>query len=106
MWQGFTIALREGIESFLIVALTLAYLRKTGRERLVKAVFAGIAASVAVCAGAAWLLSKAANKSLWEGILAGVSAVLLGSFLVFMLRPPATLKTHMEKPVGAPAPPP
>jgi len=31
MWQGFTIALREGIEAFLIVALTLAYLKRTGR---------------------------------------------------------------------------
>ena len=31
MWQGFTIALREGIESFLIVALTLSYLKRTGR---------------------------------------------------------------------------
>src|SRR5260370_42285571 len=30
MWQGFTIALREGIEMFLIVALILAYLRRTG----------------------------------------------------------------------------
>ena len=34
MWQGFTIALREGIESFLIVALTLSYLTRTGRPRL------------------------------------------------------------------------
>ena len=31
MWQGFTIALREGIEAFLIVALTLSYLNRTGR---------------------------------------------------------------------------
>ena len=31
MWQGFTIALREGIEAFLIVALTLSYLQRTGR---------------------------------------------------------------------------
>ncbi len=33
MWQGFTIALREGIEAFLIVALTLSYLARTGRHR-------------------------------------------------------------------------
>ena len=33
MWQGFTIALREGIEAFLIVALTLSYLKRTGRAR-------------------------------------------------------------------------
>ena len=43
MWQGFTIALREGIEAFLIIALTLSYLKRTGRERLARAVYAAIA---------------------------------------------------------------
>ena len=43
MWQGFTIALREGIEAFLIVALTLSYLARTGRKGLSRAVYAGIA---------------------------------------------------------------
>lgn len=100
MWQGFTIALREGIESFLIVALTLAVLKKTGREHLAKAVAAGIVASLLICAAAAWLLEKAANKSLWEGILAGTSAVLVGSFLVYILRSAKTLKTEMERRVN------
>ena len=97
MWQGFTIALREGIESFLIVALTLSVLKETGREHLAKAVGAGVLASLAVCAAAAWLLQKAANKSLWEGILAGVSALLVGSFLVYILRSARTLKADMER---------
>lgn len=97
MWQGFTIALREGIESFLIVALTLAVLKRTGRGALARAVAAGIGVSVLVCAGAAWLLQRAANKSLWEGILAGTSAVLVGSFLVYMLRSAKTLRSDMER---------
>jgi high-affinity iron transporter len=46
MWQGFTIALREGIEAFLIVALTLSYLRRTGRPALARAVYAGIGVSL------------------------------------------------------------
>ena len=46
MWQGFTIALREGIEAFLIVALTLSYLTRTGRRSLAKAVYAALGVSV------------------------------------------------------------
>jgi high-affinity iron transporter len=97
MWQGFTIALREGIESFLIVAVTLAWLKKTGRARLARAVVLGIVASLGVCAAAGWALSRAANQPLWEGILAAVSALLVGSFLVYMLRTARTLKANLER---------
>jgi high-affinity iron transporter len=101
MWQGFTIALREGLESFLIIALVLAYLRKTGRQALVRALIAGILASVLVCAGAGLLLSRAANQPLWEGILAAVAAILCGSFLVYMLRTAKGLKRNLERGLAA-----
>jgi high-affinity iron transporter len=97
MWQGFTIALREGLESFLIVALTLAYLRKTGRARLAKAVVLGVLVSIAVSTGAGLLLGRAANQPLWEGILALVAVVLVGSLLVYMLKAARTMKTDLEK---------
>ena len=96
MWQGFTIALREGIEAFLIVALTLSYLKRTGRESLVRAVYWAIAISVVTCAGAGLLFSRAANHSLWEGILALLAAGLVGSFLVYMKRISAHLKRDIE----------
>jgi len=96
MWQGFTIALREGIEAFLIVALTLSYLQRTGRAALSRAVYLAIAVSVVTCAAAGWLFSKAANHSLWEGILALVAAALVGSLLVYMKRVSARLKTDIE----------
>ena len=32
MVQAFVITLREGLEAFLIVAISLAYLKKTGRR--------------------------------------------------------------------------
>ena len=65
MWQGFTIALREGIESFLIVALTLSYLKRTGRPTLARAVYAGIAVSVVACVAAGLFFSQAGEKPLW-----------------------------------------
>ena len=96
MWQGFTIALREGIEAFLIVALTLSYLKRTGRADLTKAVSLGIGVSVLTCAGAGFLFSEAARKSLWEAILALTAAILVGSLLVYMKRVSARLKTDIE----------
>lgn len=101
MWQGFTIALREGIEAFLIVALILSYLKRTGRESLARAVYAGTAVSVVTCFAAGLLFSKAANQSLWEGILALAAAVLVGSLLVYMKRVAARLKSDIEARVEA-----
>lgn len=96
MWQGFTIALREGIEAFLIVALTLSYLRRTGRGELARAVYAAVGVSVLTCSGAGWLFSKAANQSLWEGVLALAAAALVGSLLVYMKRVSKHLKRDIE----------
>jgi high-affinity iron transporter len=96
MWQGFTIALREGIESFLIVALTLSYLRRTGRAALSRAVYLGIAVSVVVCVAAGYLFSEAGKKPLWEGILALAAAALVGSLLVYMKRVSSRMKTDIE----------
>ncbi len=96
MWQGFTIALREGIEAFLIVALTLSYLKRTGRDGLARAVYAGIGVSVLTCAGAGLLFARAARKSLWEGILALTAAILVGSLLVYMKRVSRRLKSDLE----------
>src|SRR5512135_1170006 len=97
MWQGFTIALREGIEAFLIVALTLAYLKRTGRPHLARAVYAAVAVSVVTCLGAGLLFSRAANQSLWEGVLALAAAALVGSLLVYMKRISKHLKSDIEE---------
>ncbi len=101
MWQGFTIALREGIEAFLIVALILSYLKRTGREVLARAVYSGTAVSVVTCFAAGFLFSKAANQSLWEAILALVAAVSVGSLLWYMKRVSAHLKKDIETRIEA-----
>ena len=66
MLQAFVVTLREGLEAFLIVAISLAYLRKTGRYSLVPAVRWGIAASILLSVGAGVLLAQAAIVHMWR----------------------------------------
>ena len=81
MLQAFVITLREGLEAFLIVAISLAYLRKSGRAELRKAVHWGIVAAVAVSAIGGYLLFHAANQEWLEGPLALVAAIVLLTIL-------------------------
>jgi high-affinity iron transporter len=96
MFPAFFITLREGLEAFLIVAISLAYLRKTGRDRLVPAVHWGIGLSVLISMGAAYLFSRASNQALWEGVLALVAAVLVATLIVHMWRHGKRLKREIE----------
>jgi high-affinity iron transporter len=96
MLQAFVVTLREGLEAFLIVAISLAYLKKTGRAALIPAVRWGIVASVLLSVGAGILLSKAANQALWEGVLALVAAVLVASLTVHMWRAGRYMKRDIE----------
>jgi high-affinity iron transporter len=96
MLQAFVITLREGLEAFLIVAISLAYLRKTGRPQLVSAVHWGIGVAIVVSAAAAVLFQRANNQALWEGILALTAAVLVASLIVHMWRHAKRMKKEIE----------
>src|SRR5687767_14966461 len=96
MIPAFFITLREGLEAFLIVAISLAYLRKTGRHQLIPAVHWGIGVSVLVSVGAALLFQRANNQALWEGVLALTAAVLVASLIVHMWRHARKLKREIE----------
>jgi high-affinity iron transporter len=96
MLQAFVVTLREGLEAFLIVAISLAYLRKTGRQALIPAVHWGIGASIVVSIGAGVLLAQAANQSLWEGVLALVAAVLVATLIIHMWRAGRHMKRDIE----------
>jgi len=96
MLQAFVITLREGLEAFLIVAISLAYLRKTGRPQLVSAVHWGIGISLLVSVGAALLFQRASNQALWEGVLALTAAVLVGTLIIHMWRHARRLKGEIE----------
>ena len=96
MSQAFIITLREGLEAFLIVAISLAYLRKTGRQQLVSAVHWGIGLSILISIGAAVLFQRASNQALWEGILALSAAVLVSTLIVHMWRHGKRMKRDIE----------
>src|SRR5688500_15616746 len=96
MIPAFVITLREGLEAFLIVAISLAYLRKTGRHQLVSAVHWGIGLSILISIGAAMLFQRASNQALWEGVLALTAAVLVATLIVHMWRHAKLLKREIE----------
>jgi len=96
MLQAFVITLREGLEAFLIIAISLAYLRKTGRQSLVPAIHWGIGASILLSIGAGLLLAKARNQALWEGVLGIVAAFLVASLTVHMWRAGRHMKKDIE----------
>ncbi len=97
MLSSYIITLREGLEAFLIIAISLAYLRKSGRAQLVPAIYWGVAVSVVVSIIAGVFFARAANQALWEGILALVAAVMVGSLTVHMWRAAKHLKGNIEQ---------
>ncbi|MEO7158821.1 MAG: FTR1 family protein [Vicinamibacterales bacterium] len=96
MLQAFVITLREGLEAFLIIAISLAYLRKSGRRELIPAVHWGIGLSVLVSVGAAYVFQQAANQALWEGVLALAAAISVATLTVHMWRTAKKIKSDIE----------
>lgn len=96
MLQASVITLREGLEAFLIVAISLSYLRKAGRSELVSAVHWGLAGALvaSVCGG--YLLYNASNQEWVEGPLAIVAAVSVTWMVVQMWRAGRHMKGDIE----------
>jgi high-affinity iron transporter len=101
--QALLISFREGLESFLIVGVILAYLRRTGRGSLVRGVHLGLAVSIVTCTAGAylwyrWLQSETGgpNQSLFEGIGALTAALLVGFMLWQTVRAGRRLKGEIE----------
>jgi high-affinity iron transporter len=103
MLQAFVVTLREGLEAFLIVAISLAYLKKSGRRELVPAVHWGIALSILLSIGASILFQRAANQALWEGVLAIIAALSVASLTVHMWRTARHIKSDIEGHLSASA---
>lgn len=98
MFQAMMIVLREGVEAFLIVAITLAFLRKTEQHHLIHAVFLGIVASIFTSGLLGYWLwtNQGANLPLWEGVLGLATVILVGSLIVHMWQAGPQLRKELE----------
>lgn len=119
MLNAFIIVLREGFESFLIVAVILSYLRKSGQQWLNSAVYMGIVFALFGSAGLGYLLRYGVddavlerlfgqsagfyasqflgNEALREGVLGLIAVVMVGSLVVHMWRTGPKLRTKMHE---------
>ncbi len=103
MFETLVIALREGIEAFLIVAITLAYLRKTGRAALAPAVYTGTGLALLLSVAAAVLLREMVVTPLYEGLLAVVAALLVLTMMVYMAQAARHLSGNIRQRIDAAA---
>jgi high-affinity iron transporter len=94
--QAFVITWREGLEAFLIVAISLSFLRRSGRTALVPAVHWGIAAAIGVSILGAYLLFNAANQEWLEGPLAMIAAASVTWLTIQMWRAGRRMKSEIE----------
>ena len=102
MLEALILTLREGVEAALIVGIIVAFLRKEGRDRLLGAVWAGVAAAVAASFGGAWLLHRVAvDEEAFEGVLYVVSAIVVASFVVWMWRHAHSIGGRMRGTLGS-----
>jgi len=120
MLQSFIIVLREGFESFLLVAVIFSYLRRTGQRQLTSAVYVAIVAALGLSAALGYLLFQMqtgnsenierylgagvarflGNEALREAVLGSVAIVMVASLVVYMWRTGSQLKQRMEQRLG------
>lgn len=103
MLQAYVITLREGLEAFLIVAISLAYLRRSGRGALATAVYAGIGVAILLSGLAGYVLLSASNQEWIEGPLAIVAAISVSYLVVHMWRAGKHMKGDIEGRLGGSA---
>jgi len=96
MLQSLLVTFREGIESFLIVGVISAYLRRTGRAGLLRGVHVGLGLSLVTCVLGAWLWQQVPNQPLYEGVGAFVAAGFVGWLLWQAVRVGRRVKGEIE----------
>lgn len=96
MFQAFTIMLREGLESFIVVAIVITYLLRTSRRDLMPAAWLGVGAAVVASAVGTWFLAEFGENTLQEGITCIVAAFLTGTMVVWMWKTGRYLRRDIE----------
>lgn len=95
MLETAIITFREGLEMFLIIAIMLAYLAKTGRRHLYAPVFWGAAAAAVISLTTGWHIAELAEDPLMEGGLAIAAGVMVASLTWMMMRNAKNIRQHI-----------
>jgi len=95
MLETLIITFREGLEAFLIIAITIAYLTNTGRAHLTKPVYAGILVAFLISVSTAWHIAELAQEPLMEGILAISAAILVGTLTILVIKGAKNIKANI-----------
>jgi high-affinity iron transporter len=98
--SAFLIALREGVEASLIVGIILVYLSRTNRTHLVRFVWGGVVAAVALSLAVAIALERFnISEDGFEGLLLLVAAFFVVTMIIWMNRIARHLKKEIEEKV-------
>lgn len=98
MIESFIILFRESFEAALVIGIITSYLKRTGAESQLITVVYGVCAALAASLGtgiAFYLLAiefEGSNEGLFEGITMLVTAALLSSLIVYMIRVKPSVK--------------
>ncbi|CAN5850645.1 FTR1 family protein [soil metagenome] len=122
MLNSFIIVVREGFESFLLVAIVLTYLRKSDQKWLTPAVYVAIVLALSVSASLGYVLKIGVNdtvlfglfgqrlggyvgqflgnEALREAVLGVVAIIMVGTLVVHMWRTGPKLQEKMRNRLG------
>jgi high-affinity iron transporter len=95
MFESALIVFREGLESFLIIALIVAYLRQTGKISLTPAVYGGAVAALVFSAAIGVVTDELTESPFSEGILALISGALVASLTIHVMRTAKTIRSSV-----------
>jgi high-affinity iron transporter len=94
------IALREGVEAALVVGIILVYLSRTGRGKLARFVWYGLAAAAALSLAVAVVLDRwRISEDGFEGLMLLAASVFVVTMIVWMNRVARHLKKEIEQKV-------
>jgi len=100
--SAFLIALREGVEASLVVGIILVYLSRTGRGRLARFVWSGVAAAAALSLGVVVALERwRISEDGFAGLMLLVASLFVITMIVWMNRVARHLKKEIEQKVEA-----
>lgn len=99
MLEAAGITLRDSIEAILVIFVMMAYLKRSGQEHRKGYIYGGASIAILISVALGITLSQIGidpENELVEGILYFVSAFLVGSLTIWMIRHASDLKADIE----------